>query len=402
MEFERFDSPDDMLHAVKIPSSKAGDKEQETSSESITMSTQDDNISEAGDKEPEIPPEFFTMDDEGDIILNAGSILLRVSSNVLRLASPVFCAMLKPGRFLEGSAHRDSHDPFTVQLEDDDPGALIMLCNILHFKKVEFTRNVKLIVTFTDLCDKYCCFLAPLFAVKSWLSLFDYSDHMSPHLMLLLWVAYAFNLPTDFEKITTEIAKHLDKRGADNMFLHVRLPVAIGGSSSQAQKQSYFSGTSLTSAIDDIGGLRKIIIYRAIQTIRSCVEEAKMDKADDYTTNRKQCKDCDRVEYSGIQKCQCCGNTTFRPMMCKPSTRCQELTSWLEESTNVWPLSKQLQRSPLQILGEIYDAVERVPFHVCEGAAKCPLCLMKAGIITGVRRVLDRAPGLKLATYRAL
>lgn len=244
MEFERFDSPDDMLHTVQTPSIKDGGEEQQVSSESITMDTRGDNIlsSETGDEEPEVPPEFFTMDDEGDIILDAGSVLLRVSSNVLRLASPVFRAMLEPGRFLEGQAHRDSDNPFTIQLEDDDPGALIMLCNILHFKKVEFTRNVKLLATFTDLCDKYCCFLAPQFPVMSWLYLFDYSDQTSPNLTQLLWAAYAFNLPTQFEKITIEISKQLDKNGAENMYLHDRLPDAIGGSSFQAKKHPYSTG----------------------------------------------------------------------------------------------------------------------------------------------------------------
>lgn len=154
--------------------------------------------------------------------------------------------------------------------------------------------------------------------------------------------------------------------------------------------------------IDDIGSLRKIIIYRAIQAIRSSVEEAKKDRVGNFTTSRKQCVDCDRVEYSDVRKCQRCGNTTFLPIVCKPSKRNQQLTNWLEESTNVWPLAKQLQRSPLQILGDVYDAVSRVPYHPCEGAAHCPLCQMKTGLRVEVEHVLDKAPGLKLATYRPL
>ena len=155
-------SPDTILSTVNTPSSKPGDQGWNPSSESVTI------------------------DDQGDVILVASSTRLRVSSNVLRLASPVFRAMLEPGRFLEGQTYRDSDDPLTVQLEDDDPIALTTLCKILHFKRVELSCNVKLLVTFAEVCDKYCCRTAVLFHVTTWLSEFEHSRQTSVQQMELL------------------------------------------------------------------------------------------------------------------------------------------------------------------------------------------------------------------------
>lgn len=81
-------------------------------------------------------------DPAGDMVLKLGSgdeaTLIRVNSNVLSLASPVFAAMLNP-RFAEGKALEDNKgtvdSPTAIDLPDDDPEAMGIICRILHFKE---------------------------------------------------------------------------------------------------------------------------------------------------------------------------------------------------------------------------------------------------------------------------
>jgi hypothetical protein len=56
---------------------------------------------------------------------------LLVSSKVLSLASPVFAALLGP-KFLEGDHLRRGVSPI-IELHDDDPTAMALICNILKY-----------------------------------------------------------------------------------------------------------------------------------------------------------------------------------------------------------------------------------------------------------------------------
>ena len=75
-------------------------------------------------------------DSDGDVVLRYSkpecdaSMSFRVSSKVLRLASPVFVRMLSP-TFKEGRAllHEDR---VVIELKDDDPSLMELILNILH------------------------------------------------------------------------------------------------------------------------------------------------------------------------------------------------------------------------------------------------------------------------------
>jgi hypothetical protein len=68
---------------------------------------------------------------EGDVIFVLQQTRLRVSSVILASASPVFKAMFGPS-FAEGQGHRTAEEPREVPLHDDDLGAMIRLCRLLH------------------------------------------------------------------------------------------------------------------------------------------------------------------------------------------------------------------------------------------------------------------------------
>ena len=104
-------------------------------------------------------------DPAGDLVLKVGSgdevTLIRVHSRVLSLASPVFAAMLSP-RFAEGQVLENSKamvDSTTIiNLPDDDPTAMILLCKTLHFREDAAQCSFYLTDILMDMamiCDKY-------------------------------------------------------------------------------------------------------------------------------------------------------------------------------------------------------------------------------------------------------
>ena len=74
-------------------------------------------------------------DPVGDLVLVSGPAerqqSVRVSSKILSVASPVFATMFGP-RFAEGQ--NSGTENWTVSLPDDDPTAIVTICQILHFK----------------------------------------------------------------------------------------------------------------------------------------------------------------------------------------------------------------------------------------------------------------------------
>lgn len=120
------------------------------------------------------------IDPQGDIFIyltrasDDSEHILRVSSRVLCLASPVFDAMLGPNsNFQEAQTLRDNTDtPTTIHLEDDDACAVLMLLKVAHLPAHLLPRQIT-VDEFYELaivCDKYDMARVMLSWAMSWIS----------------------------------------------------------------------------------------------------------------------------------------------------------------------------------------------------------------------------------------
>ena len=161
-------------------------------------------------------------DPAGDIVLKVGSkdeaTLIRVHSKVLSLASPIFATMLSP-RFAEGQALEENKgtvdSPTAIDLPDDDPEAMSLICRILHFKEdaaqqpcdVRFNTRVRL----AQICEKYDMSRA----LSSWTNIWmDESQTRRPDMMCpenrfnSAWISYALRHNKSFWEITRDISRY--------------------------------------------------------------------------------------------------------------------------------------------------------------------------------------------------
>lgn len=153
-------------------------------------------------------------DPKGDVILDIGSEhnhhLIRVSSRVLGLASPVLAALFGPN-FSEGHSLSDDSSGFipNVSLPNDDPEAMTWLCYALHFKK-RVTEQVSfpLLKGIAILCDKYDMSRAlgpwTVLWMQTWASPVEVGD-VGGDYGQMLWVSYALDNQSAFWDVTREL-----------------------------------------------------------------------------------------------------------------------------------------------------------------------------------------------------
>lgn len=78
---------------------------------------------------------------------------------IMANASPVFRSMLQPGRFAEGQSLPNA-EPFVIPLPDDNPQALVILCDVFHLRSSEVPVKHMTSDTMAEiatLADKYDC-----------------------------------------------------------------------------------------------------------------------------------------------------------------------------------------------------------------------------------------------------
>lgn len=100
-------------------------------------------------------PKKMDIVPDGDVVLKVGrdtdTIDIKVSGAVIRLASPVFSAMLSSPMWREYSSKQ-------IELYDENCDIVLAFCNLLHFKwediKLETSEEL---VKFAVFADMRCC-----------------------------------------------------------------------------------------------------------------------------------------------------------------------------------------------------------------------------------------------------
>ena len=178
-------------------------------------------------------PEFESqelVDPDGDVILNikngADHRSFRISSHAMRLASPVWKAMLTGG-FAESRKT-------TISLEDDDPDSLLILLRIAHLqhrqvpKELTFDQIAKLAV----ICDKYETVTLVRPFLNPWVKPYE-GNYLGPGHEKWLFVAWVFGLKEDFIGIANHLTRTVDIEGccpnADRPILGEFVPTDLLG-----------------------------------------------------------------------------------------------------------------------------------------------------------------------------
>ena len=160
----------------------------------------------------------------GDVILQViedaeTSVHLRVSSQVLSLASHVFETMFN-GRFAEGQ-DLSSASPKTIQLTDDDPKCMTMLCKLIHLQNSEIPTKLELdaLIDFALLCDKYDCADSVRPWSKIWVSHL-LSETENKLCEKLFSVSYMLDLPHEFMDAGERLIRHRRSLDLDQFTIH--------------------------------------------------------------------------------------------------------------------------------------------------------------------------------------
>ncbi|EXJ71548.1 uncharacterized protein A1O5_05356 [Cladophialophora psammophila CBS 110553] len=142
------------------------------------------------------------IDPDGDLIVEIEEQRLRISSKVISLASPVFCAMLRSG-FKEGTSQATTSDPRIIPLPEDDLEAFKLVCRVIHFQLDQIPQELKIdaLEKLALVCDKYQCTIAMRHCAALWLQRLS-DTFLAAELNRQLLVAYLLDLPTAFSDIS--------------------------------------------------------------------------------------------------------------------------------------------------------------------------------------------------------
>ncbi|PQE28305.1 BTB POZ domain-containing protein [Rutstroemia sp. NJR-2017a WRK4] len=143
---------------------------------------------------------------------SAEEIRMLVSSKHMKLASPVFKAMLREDYFKEG-LELGSTGTAEISLPDDDPDAFAILLNTIHGRTRQVPRDVDLdlLSRISTLVDKYQLHEVVEIMSDRWIALLesDIPEEFTYDLQAWLSISWVFEKPRIFREVT----KIAERRG---------------------------------------------------------------------------------------------------------------------------------------------------------------------------------------------
>ena len=150
------------------------------------------------------------LDSSGDLRLlvkDSGDewTTLIVSSSAMRLASPVWRAMLNP------KSHFKEAEKQEVEFPDDDLDALLIILRVAHLKFRDLPESVSFegLVNLAVVCDKYDTVGLVRKWIPGWLAPW-YKEICSPGYEEWLSIAWTFGKFATFQKVTRQLIESCD------------------------------------------------------------------------------------------------------------------------------------------------------------------------------------------------
>lgn len=138
--------------------------------------------------------------------LPAGKVHYMVSSQHLKLASPIFAEMLSPQNWVGSKGERDGYS--YIVIDDCDEEAMLILLNIIHLRnrQVPLTVDLETLAKFAVSINQYKCYEETEMFTNMWIAAVT-TSYPPPktycrELVLWLLLAWVFRLRTIFEEVS--------------------------------------------------------------------------------------------------------------------------------------------------------------------------------------------------------
>lgn len=131
--------------------------------------------------------------------------------------------------------------------------------------------------------------------------------------------------------------------------------------------------------------------------VESTIDELRDDEQE-FEKGGKLCSVCRRYKPPPTKKCHPCRNTEFLPLYCDAGSRVCDFLEVLS-SANVWPLSRQMEGSPVAFDTKLASVKSRLD-HYCDGYDRCPLSQAAKTLKGKGERFMAHSEGLDLRVFQ--
>ncbi|KAL5401418.1 hypothetical protein PMIN03_011532 [Paraphaeosphaeria minitans] len=315
------------------------------------------------------------IDPDGDVILKCQNRddhltrAFRVSSKVLRLASPVFAGMFRP-QFEEGNSLLQ-REYAVVELKEDDAAIMSVILQIVHFRcNIEDDRtDSETLARLAIHCDKYDMSKSLCPWVAFWFAKAKSMDTSVNGLGCQLLAAYTFNVSKEFKAISETALKKVSpvfEHDWKSQELLALLPINIKDAMSLRIKRT----------LDDL----EAEVQNIENTLRLSLRS--------YETFQRMCTACGRTLPEQAKKCHRCQVFDLPLKYCERDTRIADYFAILRQ-VELWPTLRPFGNCSISdIMFRIICAQTDVN-HACSAGLSCPL-LVNLGILTEKARRIEK------------
>ncbi|KAK7188367.1 hypothetical protein PSPO01_05558 [Paraphaeosphaeria sporulosa] len=328
----------------------------------------------------------IAIDMDGDVILACQNRddhvtrAFRVSSKVLRLASPVFAGMFRP-QFEEGNLLLQKECP-VVELKEDDASIMSVILEILHFRCdiEDDNTDSETLARLAIHCDKY-----------------DLSKSLGP------WVAFWFGKAKSVVTSTNDLGRQLLAAYTFNVSKEFKaisetaLKTVSPGFEDDWETQELLA--SLPVNIKDAMSLRIKRTLDVLETEVQKVEATLRLSLRSYETSQRTCTVCGRTHPEQAKRCHRCKSSDLPLNYCGRDTRIAEYFAILRKA-ELWPTLQPFGNCSISdIMFRILCAQTDVN-HACSAGQSCPLFVNLAKLTDKARRVEKKIRGFCLLCIR--